>query len=133
MEINELLEGLFADIEKKKIGRIVGEKKSDGTYEIVDKEGRVIQRAFRPSERYVVDFADNRTQEGWMQFDTNQDAPYYGVWVNPAKLQTLSYAEGDWSLVTCENKNGTTPNLAVCANSTMKGGLLRELIRIRDK
>ena len=104
MEINELLEGLFADVEKKKIGRIVGEKKSDGTYEIVDKEGRVIQRAFRPSERYVVDFADNRTQEGWMQFDTGQDAPYYGVWVNPTKLQTLSYAEGDWALVTCESE-----------------------------
>lgn len=97
MEINELLEALFADAEKKPIGRMVGE-------EIVQKEGRVIQRAFGESERYAVDFADNRTKEGWMQFDTEQDAWYYGVWVNPAKLQTLTYAEGDWSLVTCESK-----------------------------
>ena len=94
MEINVFLEKLFENSDKK---------------DLVNKEGRKIQRAFLCSydneqERYVIDFADNRVKEGWLQFDTRQDAPYYGVWVNAKKLQTLNYAEGDWSLVTCDDK-----------------------------
>lgn len=51
--------------------------------------------------RYIVDFADDFTGEGWVQFDTDQDAGYFGVWMNPGKLLTMSYAEGDWYLVEC--------------------------------
>jgi len=58
--------------------------------------GQRIYRGFWSTERYVVDFADDRA--GWLQFDTNQDASYFGVWVNRRTLQSLSYAEGDWSL-----------------------------------
>jgi len=94
MDISQILEKLFNDSEKKDLG---------------NKKGRKIQRAFLCSfdnsdERYLIDFADNRVKEGWKQFDTRQDAPYFGVWVNPKKLQTLTYAEGDWSLVTCDSK-----------------------------
>jgi|GEM_PF-2579028 len=103
MEINVFLEKLFEKSEKKDVG-VMGDNGN-----IIPKEGRKIQRAFLDSyhneeERYVIDFADNRAKEGWLQFDTRQDAPYYGVWVNPIKLQTLNYAEGDWSLVTCDGK-----------------------------
>jgi hypothetical protein len=56
---------------------------------------------FFPSERYAVDFADDFTSEGWEQFDTDQDAHYFGVWVNKTKFLTLTYAEGDWTLVEC--------------------------------
>lgn len=54
-----------------------------------------------PEHRYIIDFAPDFTAEGWIQFDTRQDAEYFGVWVNPTKLMTLSYAEGDWQLVVC--------------------------------
>lgn len=60
-----------------------------------------IRRAFMPSERYVIDFADDFAAEGWEQFDTDQDAHYFGVWMNKGGRQTLTYAEGDWTLVTC--------------------------------
>ncbi len=63
--------------------------------------GNPVYRWFCPSERYVVDFAEDYSAEGWKQYDTDQDAAYFGVWVNPKTLQTLSYAEGDWSLVEC--------------------------------
>jgi len=63
----------------------------------------MIYRAFWSTERYVVDFADEFTAEGWMQFDTDQDASYFGVWVNPSKLLTMTYAEGDWTLVECRD------------------------------
>src|SRR5438132_508470 len=63
-----------------------------------------IRRAFLPSERYGVDFAEDFKAEGWEQFDTDQDAHYFGVWVNRGRLQTLTYAEGDWTLVTCSDR-----------------------------
>ncbi len=55
-----------------------------------------IWRLFHPSERYSIDFADDFNSEGWKQYDTDQDAHYFGVWVNPVKFQVLTYAEGDW-------------------------------------
>lgn len=51
--------------------------------------------------RYMIDLAEDFTSLGWKQFDTSQDAWYFGVWVNPQTYQTLSYAEGDISLVNC--------------------------------
>lgn len=56
---------------------------------------------FHPSERYGVDFDSDFTADGWLQFDTDQDAHYFGVWLNPKLLQVLSYAEGDWYLIQC--------------------------------
>lgn len=38
---------------------------------------------------------------GWAQYDTEQDAWYFGVWVHVRKRLILTYAEGDLSLVTC--------------------------------
>ena len=68
-------------------------------------QGNQMIRAFWPSERYVVDFAEDFKLEGWQQFDTDQDAHYFGVWVNPAKRLTLCYAEGDWTLVKCADRD----------------------------
>ncbi len=65
------------------------------------KEGCKLYARNWPSERYEIDFADGFTSEGWEQFDTDQDAWYFGVWVNPKQLVTLTYAEGDWTLVEC--------------------------------
>ena len=64
--------------------------------------GNIIHDMFLPSERYIIDFASDFT-EGWKQYDTDQDASYFGVWVNIQKRLTLTYAEGDWSLVVCSD------------------------------
>jgi len=79
------------------------EKLFNGEKKETTERGSQIIRAFYPSERYIIDFADFKS-EGWEQFDTDQDAHYFGVWVNKTTLQTLTYAEGDWSLVTCDTK-----------------------------
>lgn len=63
--------------------------------------GNEVRRMSVDTTRYVVDFASDFAAEGWEQFDTDQDADYFGVWVNRGKLLTLTYAEGDWDLVTC--------------------------------
>ena len=65
----------------------------------VKDENRTIYRMFYPSSRYLVDTAPDF--KGWEQFDTHQDAPYFGVWNNKELKQSLCYAEGDWILVQC--------------------------------
>jgi len=53
-------------------------------------------RAYIPKDRYLFDFASMNTD--WLQYDTPDDAWYFGVWVNRQQLATLAYAEGDWTL-----------------------------------
>lgn len=71
-----------------------------------NERGSTVHRMLSPSERYVIDFADDFGSEGWMQYDTDQDAPYFGVWVNPLKFMTLTYAEGDWTLIEATGTKG---------------------------
>lgn len=66
-----------------------------------NERGNEVRRAFLPTGRYRIDFADDFKSEGWEQFDTSQDAAYFGVWMNKRLQQTLTYAEGDWTLVIC--------------------------------
>lgn len=67
----------------------------------INDRGNAIHRFNASAQRYVIDFADDFKPDGWEQFDTDQDAGYFGVWVNRRQLLTLTYAEGDWSLVVC--------------------------------
>jgi len=64
-------------------------------------EGYDVCRSFFSTERYRWDFDEMFREDGWMQYDTNQDASYFGVWVNPKLLSVFTYAEGDLTLVVC--------------------------------
>lgn len=68
------------------------------------KAGCTVRQFFLPLERYVVDFAPDFKAEGWEQFDTDQDAAYFGVWVNSKQLVVLTYCEGDWSIEECPSQ-----------------------------
>lgn len=53
-----------------------------------------IDRGSHHSSRYHYD--DRLTaSDGWQQYDTDQDAYYFGIWINPVKRETFTYAEGD--------------------------------------
>jgi len=52
------------------------------------------------TERYAFDFDLCHYLRGWAQFDTGQDAPYFGQWGNPSELRVVTFCEGD---VTIEN------------------------------
>tara|TARA_Y100000310_G_scaffold344999_1_gene461063 strand:- start:2812 stop:3198 length:387 start_codon:yes stop_codon:yes gene_type:complete len=39
-----------------------------------------------------------KSKDGWEQFDTNQDAGYFGVWINRDARMTVTYAEGDLTI-----------------------------------
>lgn len=53
------------------------------------------------SDRYVFDFTHCGLTSDWYQYDTKEDASYFGNWVNPVTLETVSYAEGDICLTQC--------------------------------
>lgn len=55
-------------------------------------------------DRYRFDFHTCRSCNGWAQFDTSQDAWYYGNWVNPIKREIISYAEGDITHTLCDSE-----------------------------
>ncbi len=55
---------------------------------------------YKDTERYYFDLGLGK---GWRQYDTNQDVSYFGVWVNQAQNMTLTYSEGDVTLVVCKN------------------------------
>ncbi|WOQ14085.1 hypothetical protein [Aeromonas media] len=53
-----------------------------------------IDRGSHHTSRYHYD--DRLTaSDGWQQYDTEEDAWYFGIWINPVKLETFTYAEGD--------------------------------------
>lgn len=53
--------------------------------------------------RYDFDRALCSFAQGWAQFDTTQDASYYGCWINPTQRKFVQYAEGDLDTYTFEN------------------------------
>lgn len=64
------------------------------------------------SDRYKWDFDRKWRAAGWKQYDTDQDASYFGVWVNVGTRQTFTFAEGDTSLVTCPTLESFRAELA---------------------
>lgn len=57
--------------------------------------------ALYDAERYRFDFGHCSRERGWVQYDTAQDAWYFGIWVHPRKRMILCFAEGDLSLTYC--------------------------------
>jgi hypothetical protein len=92
-----------------------------------NERGNMVLRAFLPSERYRIDFADDFTTEGWEQFDTDQDAPYFGVWVNRHTLETLTYAEGDWTLCKCPDREHYNAEVSSCIQFYGEGYIAKSL------
>jgi len=91
----------FADVEMKS--------------ESVNDLGNRIERYFLPSDRYRYDFDLCSSKEGWKQYDTQQDASYFGVWVHPEKMMTVTYCEGDVSFVFCKDEDSYHAELSSMA------------------
>jgi hypothetical protein len=55
-------------------------------------------------DRYKFDLELCPASRGWAQWDTTQDASYYGTWVNPFRLTIVNFAEGDVTITRCETE-----------------------------
>jgi len=53
-------------------------------------------------DRYAYDML-LKNKHGWAQLDTDEDAYYFGNWVNPPGKKTVSYTEGDVVITRCES------------------------------
>ena len=51
-------------------------------------------------ERYTFDFDVCSSKKGWTQYDTKQDASYFGIWVHIEKRKVLTFCEGDITIDT---------------------------------
>ncbi|MFB0777725.1 hypothetical protein [Aeromonas salmonicida] len=60
-----------------------------------------IDRGSHQADRYYYDRM--LLAQGWQQYDTDQDAWYFGIWINTEKLETFTYAEGDINHVIAPN------------------------------
>ena len=68
----------------------------------LDTHGNEIIRSFDGgTDRYAFDFDHCTAEDGWLQFDTNEDAHYFGIWVHKEKQQIVQYMEGDISQTQC--------------------------------
>jgi hypothetical protein len=67
----------------------------------LNERGNEIERSHRDADRYLFDFRLCKAENGWQQFDTNQDASYFGIWKHAGRLEILTYAEGDVTRVKC--------------------------------
>lgn len=69
--------------------------------ERTNERGNKIQHLFESNyDRYKFDFGHCKGKD-WLQFDTSQDAWYFGVWVNKAERKIVNYCEGDVYITTC--------------------------------
>lgn len=55
------------------------------------------------ADRYEFDFNLCSHKDGWQQYDTDQDASYFGVWVHMEGRLVVTFAEGDLTAVVCED------------------------------
>ena len=68
---------------------------------------------FGAESRY---FFDNLLlDQGFRQFDTEQDAHYFGVWINKKTRTMVTYAEGDLTVTYCPSDSAYSAELkALC-------------------
>jgi hypothetical protein len=80
--------------------------------EHINKRGNTVIRDHADADRYLYDFKVCTPEKGWQQYDTSQDARYFGVWVNKDKRLTFTYCEGDCVLVKCPTEESYKLELA---------------------
>ena len=66
-------------------------------------------------DRYLYDFSACTRSLGFTQYDTEQDAPYFGVWVHTEDRRIVTFAEGDLTVCDCPDAGSFAAELAEMA------------------
>lgn len=70
----------------------------------VNRRGNRVDRSFRQTGSY--EFAHKLPAQGFQQYPTDQDAAWFGVWVNVTDRKVFTFAEGDCIMVSCATQAG---------------------------
>jgi hypothetical protein len=81
----------------------------------VNSRGNRVDRAFRQTSSYY--FATLLAAQGFQQYETSQDASWFGVWVNLKVRTVFTFAEGDCITVTCPTKENFIAELEYLASA----------------
>lgn len=82
----------------------------------INEQGNTVATRFvGDGDRYAYDRRICRAVDGWRQYDTDQDAWYFGVWVHEGRREIVTYAEGDESRVVCPTAETFRAELASMA------------------
>lgn len=57
--------------------------------------------SFLSTDRYLFDVGLCKKEDGWLQYDTAEDAWYFGSWVNKERRMIVDYTEGDIYVIYC--------------------------------
>lgn len=71
----------------------------------INERGNIIIRRFRHVDRYAYDYKLCTKRKGWKQYDTTEDAWYFGIWVHAERRIIITYAEGDVTIVRCPTED----------------------------
>jgi hypothetical protein len=82
----------------KEIKRLV--EKYTTREEAIKSDNKIIGIRFFPSDRYRL-YSELKNFQQWF---TDQDAWYFGIWVNPEKFTILQYIEGDIYILILQDK-----------------------------
>jgi hypothetical protein len=63
-------------------------------------------------DRYECDWT--LLKQGFFQIDTDQDASYYGNWINPERKIKVSFIEGDLIIIKYDNDQEMIQDLKEC-------------------
>jgi hypothetical protein len=81
--------------------------------EYVNERGNNVRGFNEPDiDRYAFDFRLCTSEDGWQQYDTDQDAWYFGNWVHAELRRIVTYCEGDVSIVDCPSEESFKAELA---------------------
>ncbi len=92
-----------------------------------NERGNIIADASWSGDRYKFDFDLCTHDKGWEQYDTDQDAWYFGSWVHAATRTIVTYAEGDITVVRCLTAESFNAEIA-SANEFYGAGFIAKAI-----
>lgn len=90
-------------------GQYVDEKNVRGNIVYRDIDADLLL-GFRFGDRHGYD--RRLLAQGWEQWDTTQDASYFGCWIHTSERRTMCYVEGDRVLVQCPDEDSFAAELA---------------------
>lgn len=80
---------------KNELDRVIEKLEANVNLFVDEEEGKGLRSCFSGLDsRYPMD-SIYLVPHGWKQYDTAQDAPYFGVWYHPEFRIFVTYAEGD--------------------------------------